>query len=325
VRFHSANRRMASGFKWFSAPLFLTFAVAILMPSAILADEPVFGYTYTTDLLPRRKFEVEQWSTTRFTKAHGSFWLQENRTEFEYGVSDRFQLSFYANYAATHASGESVDGSTTPPETFAGPLFDPSKPFRDSKFVGVSLEGIYRVLSPYKHPVGLALYFEPTFGHQLRKYESKLILQKNFLDDRLVWAFNTTVELERRFLEGDPSADPASDDFRSHWDHEADVNFSTGATYRLVRSWSFGGEFINEREFSRFAFWNTESATNNAFYIGPVAHYGGRHFFGTLTFLTQLPWASDYTNPKSNVLFGGRTYADDFEKYRIRIKVGWYF
>ncbi len=298
--------------------------VLLFLPLSLAhAGEPVFGYTYTTDLLPKNKFEVEQWSTTRFTKAHGRFWWQENRTALEYGLNDKVQLSLYANYASTSANGELVDGTTGPPEGFAGPLFDPNRPYRDSKFVGVSLEGIYRILSPYKNKIGLALYFEPTFGHILREYESKLILQKNFRDDRLVWAFNMTVAQEKRFLQGDPTTDPASDDFVSHWDHETDINFSTGLTYRFAKSWSLGGEFMNEREFSRFNFLDLDSATNSAFYLGPAVHYGGKHFFGTVTFLEQMPWASDYSD--SGVLLGGRNFADDFEKFRVRAKVGWYF
>jgi hypothetical protein len=78
-------------------------AVLLLAPSLVRADEPLFGFTYTTDLLPKGKFEVEQWSTTRFTKATGDFWLQENRTEFEYGVNDRFQLSVYGDYSTNRA------------------------------------------------------------------------------------------------------------------------------------------------------------------------------------------------------------------------------
>jgi hypothetical protein len=82
---------------------------------------------------------------------------------------------------------------------------------------------------------------------------------------------------------------------------------------------------MNEREFSSFAFWNLDDATNSAYYVGPVVHYGGRHFFITVTALEQLPWASDFTNPPLNVVLGGRTYADDFERYRTRVRFGWYW
>jgi hypothetical protein len=289
------------------------------------ADEPLFGYSYTTDLLPQGKWEIEQWATERIQKAHGIFHLFQGRTEIEYGVTDRFQLAFYANYASTYANGQTVDGTTSPPETFAGPLFDPSAPFKASKFVGFSVEGIYRVLSPYTDPIGFALYFEPTIGAGIREFETKLIFQKNFLDDRLVLAFNITLDQELRLLQGDPAADPASDDFRTHWDKETDLNFSFGASYRFMSNWSLGFEFINEREFAGFEFWNSKNATNNAYYAGPNVHYAGKNFFATLTVLEQLPWGADYTNPPSNVMYRGRNFADDFEKYRVRLKTGWVF
>ena len=85
----------------------------------------------------------------------------------------------------------------------------PDDHLNESKYVGVSLEGIYRVLSPYIHPIGLALYLEPTVGPGLRELESRLILQKNFLDDTLVIAVNLTVAQELRQLAGDPDAEAA--------------------------------------------------------------------------------------------------------------------
>lgn len=287
------------------------------------ADEPLFGFMYTTDLLPQGKWEVEQWLTGRFQKAHGDFYLWQGRTELEYGIADNFQLSFYANYAWTHAFRQNVDYTTSPPETFAGPVIDPNNPFNGHKFTGGSVEAIYRVLSPYTDPVGMALYFEPTWGKGVRMFESRLILQKNFLDDLLVFAFNMTVEQELRFLDGDPAADPTTIDYQNHWDRETDVNFGLGVSYRFAPNWSIGAEFQHEREFSSFQFWNSNFATNSAFYAGPNIHYGGEHFFMTVTALGQLPGARDFTH--SDVIYNGRNYADDFEKFRLRIKAGWYF
>src|SRR5439155_1059477 len=69
-------------------------------------------------------------------------------------------------------------------------------------FESVSLEAIYRLLSPYKDPIGLALYFEPSIGDQERELEWKVILQKNWLEDRLVWALNINYELEFEKADG---------------------------------------------------------------------------------------------------------------------------
>ncbi|HEY1212559.1 MAG TPA: hypothetical protein VGE93_02900 [Bryobacteraceae bacterium] len=98
------------------AVLALATVASITAPVHARADEPLFGFSYTTDLLPKGKWEVEQWSTTRFTKGRGRFWLQENRTELEYGVSDPFQFSPYANYNTTRAFQNGPFAATTPPE-----------------------------------------------------------------------------------------------------------------------------------------------------------------------------------------------------------------
>jgi hypothetical protein len=292
-----------------------------LAPTPARADEPLFGFVYTTDLLPKGEFEVEQWLTWRRQKAHGSFNVWEHRTEFSYGATDDLQLSLYANYSQTEARQNAVDGTTTPAETFADhTVDDPDARMRSSHFIGISGEAVYRVLSPYVDPIGLAFYFEPTIGRKLREFEEKIIVQKNFFDDRLVIAGNLTIAQELRRLNGDPTADPSEPESASHWDKETDLNFSLGATYRFASNWSLGAEFINEREFNRLIFWNGNYATNSAFYLGPTLHYGGERFFFTLTLLQQMPWGEDYAN--AGVMKGGVNYADDFEKYRMRLKVG---
>ena len=125
-----------------------------LLALPAFAEESQFAYVYTTDLLPKGKQELEQWMTWRHEKAHGNFDLWQGRTSYEYGVSDNFQAAIYANTMKTKAFHDNVDGETAPPENFAELQPDPDEHFSASKFVGVSLEGIYLILSPYIHPIG---------------------------------------------------------------------------------------------------------------------------------------------------------------------------
>ncbi|HEX4985164.1 MAG TPA: DUF6662 family protein [Burkholderiales bacterium] len=302
-----------------------TVGFALIGASTAYAEESQFAYVYTTDLLPKGAKEVEQWATWRHGRSQGDFDVLEGRTEVEYGVTDKFQAALYANYAWARTYHNNVDGTTAPPESFAEAFPGADDKFVDSKFVGVSLEGIYRVLSPYTDPVGLAIYLEPTVGKDLWEMETRLILQKNFLDDRLITSFNVTVGQEARRLPADPSAAPGDVEAAEHWDHETDVNFGFAASYRFVSNWSVGAEFLNEREFSSFAI-KSDTRTNVAWYFGPTVHYGGKDFFVTATFLAQLKGAKDYANsgPDSFVV-NGISNADDFEKYRLRIKAGIYF
>jgi hypothetical protein len=73
---------------------------------------------------------------------------------------------------------------------------DPATPFGSYHFESVSFGSIYRLLSPYKAPLGLALYFEPSLGDQETELEWKILLQRNWLEDRLVSALNINYELE---------------------------------------------------------------------------------------------------------------------------------
>ncbi len=297
--------------------------LGILTAGPAHADEPVFGFIYTTDLLPKGQKEVEQWLTWRHQKAGGYYDQLENRTEFSYGVTDAFQLSGYINYNWTRASRNAVDGTTTPPEQFADFSFDPNGRFNATRYVGASLEGIYRVLSPYKDPVGLAFLLEPTIGPNFREIEARAIVQKNFLDDRLIVAANLTWAPELRFIPGDPTAAPGTTEASRHTDIETDINWGVGASYRFAPNWSLGWEFQNEREMRGWAIFARSHWMGNAYYTGPTLHYGGERFFVTLTAWEQLPFAEDFAN--AGVLLHGRNYDVDFEKFRVRAKLGVYF
>jgi hypothetical protein len=289
------------------------------------ADEPIFGFTYTTDLLPKGQSEVEQWLTLRTRRPWGDYSVLEGRSEYSFGVTDAFQLSGYLKYAWADAFRNSVDRKTQPPETFAEKSFDEDRRFESAKFIGLSIEGIWRLLSPYTGPFGLAILVEPTIWDGFVEFESRLILQKNFFDDRLVLGFNVALIQELRELPGDKDAGPGTVEASRHWDRETDLNWSVGASYRFARNWSAALEFVNEREFSELIFWQGKYATNSAYYAGPTLHYGGKNMFFTLTLLDQLPIGQDFANPPPGVVRGGRNYADDFERYRVRIKLGYYF
>jgi hypothetical protein len=257
-------------------------ALSAIMTCAAFADEPLFGFLYTTDLLPKGGMEVEQWMTWRHQKNSGSFDELEHRTEFEYGVTDKLQALLYLNYNWTQAFHNGPFGATTPPEQFSDFSPGPDDHFNKSRFVGVSGELIYRILSPYTDPIGLALYVEPTFGPNFRELETRIILQKNFFDDLLTLAFNVTYAPEFRYL-----SDPVNGG--SSWQYETDVNFGFGASYRFMPNWSAGFEILNEREFNSLLFTAINGESNSGYFLGPNLHYAGEKFFVTISALWQMP------------------------------------
>src|SRR5207249_455793 len=191
---------------------------------------------------------------------HGSYSVIDFREEFEYGVTDNFQLAIYLNHHYVHANddvpaedpahpGNRLRGAyeTGGEDVHAG--HNPATTFDSYHFESVSLEGIYRLLSPYKDPFGLALYFEPTIGPDVRELEAKIIVQKNFLADRLVWAANLTFAPEWRRKTGNPSLKADDPESRSRWDKSIEVEFTTGLAYRVAQNWFVGLEFRNVNEF----------------------------------------------------------------------------
>src|SRR5437667_10069609 len=68
------------------------------------ATERIFTYSYEPETMPARAMEFEQWVTlrTQRNRAVGqeNFNRWEIRHEFEYGVTDNYSLSLYANSRA---------------------------------------------------------------------------------------------------------------------------------------------------------------------------------------------------------------------------------
>jgi len=293
-------------------------AILSLVSFAASAEESVFAYVYTTDLLPQGAKEVEQWMTWRHQKIAGTYDQIEGRTELEYGLTDRLQVALYLNYNWTQAYHNGPFGATTPPEQFADFYPGPDDHFNKARLVGVSGEAIYRILSPYTDVFGLALYTEPTVGKNFFEVENKIIVQKNFLDDLLTVAFNFTYAPEFRNLL-DP-ADPTGT--ATSWQEETDINYALAVSYRFIENWSAGFEFVNEHEYNGFVF-NHES--NSGYYLGPTLHYGGERFFVTMTALWQMPWASAHSDTVPGALVNGYILDNDFERFRFRLKAGYTF
>jgi hypothetical protein len=269
---------------------------------------------YTTDLLPRGQKELEQWTTWRHEQISGQFDDLALRTAIEYGLTDRLQTSLYLNYAWDRAYHNGPFARTTPSESFSSDHPAPDAHYQATRFIGVSGEAIYRWLSPYIDPLGVAWYIEPTLGPQFREVENKLILQKDYLDDRLIVAFNLTYAPEFRLLQNDSG-------IGRNWSEETELNAYLAASFRFRPNWSSGFELLNEREYNSFNFTHW---TNSGYYLGPSIHLGAKSFYVTAVLLAQLPWAKVHAATVAGAVIDGYDLDNDFERYRVRIKAGFY-
>jgi hypothetical protein len=269
----------------------LPIAGLALAPATAVADESPFSYVYLTEVLPPGALEIEQWATFAWDKPEEDFSQFKGRTEFEVGISNRFQVAAYLNYAHTRVVPKGPGA--------------PNSAENEWEFESVSAEAIYQVMNPLTQPFGLAFYVEPAVGRHERELELKLLLQKNLLEDRLVLAANAILEYEWEYDHGD-------------WERESALDFYFGAAYRVAPAWFAGGEFLTETGYEGHIFQGSEAETT-AYYAGPTVHYATQNWWTTLSMLGQLPWANNHTDEADELTNG---YVTGKERWRVRLRVG---
>lgn len=276
---------------------FLSAALAAtlcFLPTVARADENVLAYSYGSETLPRGGTEAYLWATDRRDKGEGNFNAQDYKLEIEHGFSDRLQGSVYFNFLSIHADG-----------------LEPSIENVDRNFApnGMQVSIKYSLLSPYKDGIGVAVYLEPGFARfsgndgereDQRTLEAKLLLQKNFLDDRLIAIANLTGEQEWERGPGE-----------ARWNKEFEFEVSGGLSYRIASGWNLGGE---GRHTATFVAGEREKW---AMFAGPTVHYAGKKWWGTLSIQKQLAGGPDIRSESRNL----GAYTDR----EIRLKLGYNF
>lgn len=169
-----------------------------------------FTFLYEAPTSPPGSVEMENWITWK-RGGDPRFDQVDLRHEFEFGVTDRLQLSLYLadwNYQGTPGQNG-----------FA--LSD------------AAIEAIYSLSNPVIDPVGLSIYQEVRAGDRLVEWESKAIAQKNY--GRWILAYNATLEAvwEGKGLE----------------EREGELSQALGASYEISPRLSVGVEFLHELVF----------------------------------------------------------------------------
>ena len=268
--------------RWTAAILSLMLATGM---GAAQAGEGIFGFVYTLDLQPKGKWEFEQRVDTTHGQAVGSYNLTKLRSELEYGLTNDVQVAAYLNAVRVQANNNYLSPETCVRVPCTAGFGVPSArnnqdPYNRKRIDGASAEVIWRITNPVTSPVGVGVYFEPTFGQLEDELEYRLILQSNFLDDRLIFAANGLVDQEKEKYAGDGII------------RNTMLDLLYGVSYRLVPKWSAGIEGRWHHDSDGY-FYNTHTQTAN--FIGPTVHYAARDFWASLTWRRQI---------------SGRCYAD---------------
>ena len=275
-------------------------AATLLCATTVHADENIFGYTYTADVMPKGEWELEQSFTSRTGKESGSFLGLDMKTEIETGLTDRLQASLYLTYNYFNAHNAVASD---------GPIGN--KNFFDVN--GTSAEFKYQVLSPYKDRFGLAFIVEPEYGsiesadgsrHDEFGLEGRIILEKHWREDTVVGTFNYTIEPEWEKGAGD-----------SGYNLNLKMEGATGLAYRFAPNWYVGLETRVQTEFGEADLGQSELIS---VFAGPSLHYASKRWWATLTVLPQVwGWPDAHGT-------GGLALSDN-ERLEVRLKFGFDF
>lgn len=290
------------------------FLAAGLLAAALpaVADENLFGYVRGSEVLPKGSGEFYQWVTQRNNKGTGHYRAVDTKTEVEYGVTDRFQVSAEVNGLAVKSQGLLING------------YLPKDIDANLRLQGFEVAAKYNFLSPAKDDFGLSAYTSFEYGRldvhsgqQKREleFEAQLQAQKYFLEGQLTWVGNIGLRAahEKRKAIAD-----LPEDFEWPTDPEMEIStkIGTGLSYRFAPGWYAGVEALFENEYE------TEVGQERwSIFGGPSLHYGGKQWWATLTVFRQLRGGGERYDgqPAKQLHLIERT------KNELRLKVGYNF
>ena len=254
-------------------------AASLALATPAQADENLFGYVASAEVLPKGSTEVYVFNTLRSGKGQGTYRAIDSEIEAEYGVTDRIQLSAAARFLTIKADGLTIDG------------YLPLPIDKGPRFSGLELSGKFNVLSPALDDFGLALIataewnrLDPHSGQDKTEYEAHFTLagQKYFRQGQVVWA--TNLSLKAGYEDRAPIVGlPPDFDWPIDPEMEIELSASTGLTYRVAPNWFIGGEAEWAAEYE------TEVGNERwSLFAGPTIHYGGKQVWATLTWFPQI-------------------------------------
>jgi hypothetical protein len=285
-------------FSFCSASAFFAFSTGLLSSTA-RADEQLFGWVLGSETLPAGHAEAYEFLTYRTGKAEGTYRALDTETELEYGFTDQFQAS--VSLENNYFYNKGVNGPRD--------ALNDTNVFR---FGGVVLSAKYRLLSPFKDPVGFTLRLECGYlSHDevdgLKETEGyiapQFILQKNYFDDTLVIDVNGGTE----FAWGKRPAET--------YPRELAFTGGGGISYRFAPNWYIGLENHVRAEYPLFHLGHYEHVVD---YAGPSIHYAAQRWWVTLSYNYQI-FGNGIDEPAS-----GQTFAEEV-RHQIRLKIGFNF
>ncbi|MFL6180598.1 MAG: hypothetical protein ACJ74E_12260 [Actinomycetes bacterium] len=215
----------------------------------------IFGFTEGADTERAGEREIEQDATGRFAKRAGSYTALQNKTEFEYGLTNDLLFAFgsFLSYHRIRNVPELDDRNQV-------------------NFDGLSTELKYRFLDRRTAPFGLAISAEPewhrfseTGGRRENSYavELKLYADAELIPGRLFIAGNVLYEPEIAKVN---EIEEETGHFR-RWERESTLGFSGAISAALTDTVFIGAEVRHLTKYEG-SFLNKEEG--HALFVGPT-------------------------------------------------------
>lgn len=273
----------------FSGAVTLAALLMLSLSGAARAEDQPFLTLDSTDIEPQFGRELEQ----NFVWASGlpgsSFNALAGETELEYGLADDVRLAGSVEYDWTRTRDHTLPGS----RAISGAAFDV-----------VHGEAIVQAMNVYFDPLGLAFLVGADGGRNVRSFEAKVLLQKNFLDQRL----RAVVNLGGEF----------GTERSGSWSDVSALNLDVGFAYNITWEWSAAIEFNASHNFDGFLLDGNAVPTTTSYFIGPTLQYAPHPWAVSFGAQAQLPWASDATHTAGALDHG---FSADTERFRIALRI----
>ncbi|HVV65703.1 MAG TPA: hypothetical protein VHC42_09545 [Rhizomicrobium sp.] len=269
---------------------FCALALAMVAcASAARADDQPFLTLDATDIEPELGREIEQSFQWNSGLSDRAFQDLEGQTEFEYGWSDRMQVGLATSYSWSYEHDH---------------LTPPVSSLSTGQWGGIAGEAIYQAMNVYFDPIGLGFLVSAKAGPSERTIEALVLMQKNFVNDRL-----------RIVVNGGGSFGSKKNGI---WSDAGALTFNAGVAYNITWDFSAALEFNAEHDFDGLLINGRGAPTTTGYYFGPTLQYVALPWRATLGLQTQLPWGSDAAHAPGSVEHG---YLADAERLRIELRV----
>lgn len=260
-------------------------AILFLLTTTSFAQDRHFAWSYNSPTLAKGAADVEVWNTYSFGRKDYHYTALRQRLEFEFGVTDKIQTSFYVN-----SKHETIGPADT--SGFIGLIKKSSHSFSNAwKF---------NFLNPSVNAVGFSAYLEYYLAQGEIELEGKIMVDKFTTKSRYV--FNSTIEYEMEF---EPEVKGGS--IETEIENEIKIENALGYMFHPKPNLGFGLEVVNRNAIKK-SDWEY-----SALYAGPSVFYSRNKFFFIFNFMPQFTNLTGDNKPRE---------LNSQEKFLTRVFIG---